>query len=241
MPRGENAPVIEFDLLWRLGLALLLSTIIGIERELRLKSAGLRTHTLVGVGAALIMLVSKYGFSDVVSNHVTLDPSRIAAQIVSGIGFIGGGMIFVRRDAVQGLTTAATIWLTAGIGMACGASLPVLAIAGTVAYGIVAFLYPEIQKALPRSPHAPTTVHLTYVDGEGVLRKALAACTKRGFAVIDLAIDRVDRDKDADGRPLAGVRIQVRGPARVPELVAQISDQPGVVSVASGESDELTE
>jgi putative Mg2+ transporter-C (MgtC) family protein len=107
-----------------LGLAFLLSSLIGVEREWRQKSAGLRTHTLVGVGAALFVLVSKYGFSDVLGSHVTLDPSRVAAQIVSGIGFIGGGLIFVRGDAVKGLTTAAIVWVTAAIGMACGAGLP---------------------------------------------------------------------------------------------------------------------
>jgi putative Mg2+ transporter-C (MgtC) family protein len=104
-----------------LGLAFVLSALIGIEREIRQKSAGLRIYTLVGFAAALIMLVSKYGFGDVLSERVVLDPSRIAAQIVTGIGFIGGGLIFVRRDSVRGLTTAAIVWLTAAVGMACGA------------------------------------------------------------------------------------------------------------------------
>jgi putative Mg2+ transporter-C (MgtC) family protein len=97
----------EWDLLWRLGLALVLCAAIGVEREMRLKDAGLRTNTLVGLGAALFVLISKYGFDDVLGPHVTLDPSRVAAQIVSGIGFIGAGLIFVRRDSVRGLTTAA--------------------------------------------------------------------------------------------------------------------------------------
>src|ERR1700691_2376465 len=102
-----------------LGLAFALSALIGLEREIRHKSAGLRTYTLVGFAAALIMLVSKYGFDDVLSaDRVVLDPSRIAAQIVTGIGFIGGGLIFVRRDSVRGLTTAAVVLLTAAIRMA---------------------------------------------------------------------------------------------------------------------------
>ena len=109
-------------------LALLLTALIGVEREVRAKSAGLRTHTLVGFGSAVIMVVSKYGFADLLAvDHVALDPSRIAAQVVSGIGFIGGGLIFVRQDVVRGLTTAATIWLAAAVGMAAGAGLPVLA------------------------------------------------------------------------------------------------------------------
>src|ERR1700733_12075608 len=95
--------------LGELGLAFVLSALIGLEREIRHKSAGLRTYTLVGFSAALIMLVSKYGFSNILeTNRIVLDPSRIAAQIVTGIGFIGGGFVFVRRVSVRGLTTRAT-------------------------------------------------------------------------------------------------------------------------------------
>src|SRR5579864_4436489 len=94
-----------------LGLALVLSALIGLERGIRQKSAGLRTYTLVGLASALIMLVSKYGFTDLLAQgRVVLDPSRMAAQIVSGIGFIGGGVIFLRKDLVRGLATATTIW-----------------------------------------------------------------------------------------------------------------------------------
>jgi putative Mg2+ transporter-C (MgtC) family protein len=106
-----------------LGLAFALTSLIGLEREWRHKPTGLRTHTLVGVGAALFVIVSKYGFSDVPGPNVVLDPSRVAAQIVTGIGFIGGGLIFVRGDAVRGLTTAAIVWMSAAIGMACGSGL----------------------------------------------------------------------------------------------------------------------
>jgi putative Mg2+ transporter-C (MgtC) family protein len=118
---------------WRqageLALALVLAASIGLEREIRQKNAGLRTHTLVGVGAALFVLISKYGFTDVLEpGLVVLDPSRMAAQIVSGVGFLGAGLIFVRRDSVRGLTTAASIWVTAAIGAASGAGLAVLAL-----------------------------------------------------------------------------------------------------------------
>src|SRR4051794_41817984 len=120
---------------------------------MRAKSAGLRTHTLVGLGSAVFMLVSKYGFGDLIHvAGVSLDPSRIAAQIVSGIGFIGGGLIFVRRDAVRGLTTAATIWLTAAVGTACGAGLPVLAVGTTIAHFVVTPGLPPLQRFVPRHP-----------------------------------------------------------------------------------------
>lgn len=98
--------------------AFVLSGIIGLEREIAGKSAGLRTQTIVGTSAALILLVSKYGFDDVLADGIViLDPSRVAAQIVSGIGFLGAGIIIMRRGAVHGLTTAAAIWESAAVGI----------------------------------------------------------------------------------------------------------------------------
>jgi putative Mg2+ transporter-C (MgtC) family protein len=132
-----------------LGLGLLLSAVIGLEREVRQKSAGLRTHSLVGVGVALFMLVSKYGFNDVLrTGQVIVDPSRVAAQIVTGIGFIGSGLIFVRRDSVHGLNTAALAWVTAAVGAACGAGLPLLAVAATVAYLVIAVAFQYLSRRL---------------------------------------------------------------------------------------------
>ena len=142
-----------------LGVAFLLSAAIGLEREIRHKSAGLRTYTVVGMAAALFMLISKYGFTNVLAEgRVVLDPSRVAAQIVTGIGFIGAGLIFVRQERVQGLTTAATVWLVTAIGMACTAGLLLLAIAVTCAYFVVAFVFPVVirsfrpRKVPPRHP-----------------------------------------------------------------------------------------
>ncbi len=128
-----------------LGVAFALSAAIGLEREIRNKSAGFRTYTIVGTAAALFMLISKHGFTDVlVEDMVVLDPSRVAAQIVTGIGFIGAGLIFVRQKQVQGLTTAATVWLVTAIAMACTSGLLLLAIAVTCAYFVVAFGFPVI-------------------------------------------------------------------------------------------------
>lgn len=107
----------ESELLLRMIAACFMGYIIGYERTNREKSAGMRTHAIVCLGAALIMIVSKYGFSDIPD----FDASRVAAQIVSGIGFLGAGIIFVKNNTVSGLTTAAGIWTTAGVGMAIGA------------------------------------------------------------------------------------------------------------------------
>jgi putative Mg2+ transporter-C (MgtC) family protein len=148
-----------------LGLAFLLSALIGIERELRRKSAGLRTYTIVGVSAALFLLISKYGFDNVlVPGHVELDPSRVAAQIVTGIGFMGAGLIFVQGTFVRGLTTAATVWMVTAIGMACGAGLLVLATATTVLYFVIALGFPVLLRMLPGRPSAAEQGELEHND-----------------------------------------------------------------------------
>src|SRR6201988_4556954 len=115
-----------------------LTSLIGLEREIQGKSAGLRTQTIVGTAAALILLVSKYGFSDVLQDGlVVVDPSRVAAQIVSGIGLPGSGIIIFRRGSVPGLTTAAAVWESAAIGMAAGAGLLLLAAKVTVIHLLI--------------------------------------------------------------------------------------------------------
>lgn len=115
------------DLLLRLGVATTLGAMVGLERERLERAAGFRTHALVCVASALIMVVSAYGFPQ--SN--VLDPSRIAAQVVSGIGFLGAGVIIFRRNTVRGLTTAASLWAVSGVGLAAGAGLYIPATAGT--------------------------------------------------------------------------------------------------------------
>ncbi|MGW2159178.1 MgtC/SapB family protein [Nonomuraea sp. NPDC001699] len=223
--------------LGELGLALLLSAAIGLEREIRQKSAGLRTHTLVGFASALIMLVSKYGFADVLGEHVTLDPSRVAAQIVSGIGFIGGGLIFVRRDAVRGLTTAAVVWLTCAVGMAAGAGLWLLAIAVTAGHFLVLFVFTPLSARLPRSKYAQSRLHLTYLDRHGALRRVLSLCSDRGFAIAELTMEREHEGKDPRS---VSIWLVVQGSGVVRELVAELLDIDGVLGVSSEDLDVTT-
>lgn len=114
----------ELDITLRLLVAALLGSLIGFERERLLWSAGIRTHMLVSVGACLFMIVSAYGFQHAtLLPHVILDPSRIAAQVVSGIGFLGAGSILLRGNSIRGMTTAASIWSVAALGLAAGGGL----------------------------------------------------------------------------------------------------------------------
>ena len=120
------------EFIFRVFVAALLGGMIGFEREYRAKEAGLRTHFLVAMGSALFMIVSQYGFNAVLSTSITLDPSRVAAQVVSGIGFIGAGTIIFQKHVIKGLTTAAGLWVTSAIGLACGSGLYLLSVASTL-------------------------------------------------------------------------------------------------------------
>ncbi len=209
-----------------LTLALVLSSLIGLEREFRMKSAGLRTHSLVGVSAALLMLVSKYGFGDViVVNQIVLDPSRVAAQIVSGIGFIGGGLIFVQRDIVRGLTTAATIWLTAAVGMACGAGLPVLALYVAGTHFLVMFGFARISKLIILSEQCELVVH--YVAGQGTVREILKLCSGRAFSVHEVSA----HDDAATDQERHAIRLRLRGRGDFDSLAIAMRDLRGIISV----------
>ena len=122
----------ELMMIGRLLIAGLCGGVIGHERENRRKPAGVRTHTVVGVASALMMLISKYGFNDVLNEYTKLDPSRVAAGVVTAIGFLGSGMIIARNKSVSGITTSAGIWATVGVGLAVGSGMIYLGIATSV-------------------------------------------------------------------------------------------------------------
>src|SRR5919199_5973156 len=237
-PSGQGA-----EQLGELALAFLLSALIGLERELRQKPAGLRTLTIVGFASALFILISKYGFSDVPGASV--DPSRVAAQVVSGLGFIGGGLVFVRRDAVRGLTTAAVVWLTAAVGMAAGAGLPLLAVLVTVGHFVIVYGFTPLARRLSRRLPGVHQVRMTYRDGEGVLRRALAECTSRGFVVRELATAPEDegdrREYDVPPGRRVSLRLTVEGRGTATDLAAWLSDVDGVLAVTAGDVDPESE
>jgi putative Mg2+ transporter-C (MgtC) family protein len=209
-----------------LGLAFVLSSVLGLERQFRRKSAGVRTYTLVGAGSALFTLISAYGFSAPGIPGTVFDPSRIAAQIVSGVGFLGAGVIFMRRDVVRGLTTAAAIWMTAAIGMACGAGMPVLALAATGLHLLTVLVLAPLTRFLP-SADARRLVWLHYDDGKGVLRSILHAASSMGYETSILAT-RVSPDVSP---PQVRVEMRFRGRPPLQDLVATLAEIPGVAAV----------
>jgi len=131
---------LELQLAGRLALGLVLGAVMGFERELHRQPAGFRTHSLVALGAALFTIISAYGFAG-----AAVDPTRIAAQIVSGIGFIGAGTILQHRGNIRGLTTAASLWSVAAIGMAAGAGLLAMAVIGTFLILVVLSLLDRVE------------------------------------------------------------------------------------------------
>ena len=226
---------------WRqmaeLVLALVLSTLVGWERGTRQKSAGLRTHALVGVATALMMQVSQHGFGNVLDlENVSFDPSRVAAQIVSGIGFIGGGLIFVRKDAVRGLTTAATIWLTCAVGMACGGGLALLAIGTTGLHFLVVRGYPYLVGRFSKGPSsAQPTIRLTYRTGTSLLPRLLEQSTLQGFRIVQVRVEKGPHDGEDTGSAdatTAHVLLRLDGREdRVQRLTSELFRTEGVLSV----------
>ena len=205
-------------------LAFVLSAVIGVERERLFKSAGLRTHILVGLGSALFTLVSAFGFTTF--GLPATDPGRIAAQVVTGIGFVGAGVIFVNRGNVVGLTTAASIWMTAAVGMACGAGLPLLAIAGTVLHLVAVGSLPTAERMIRLRSESLLMVR---VDPSG---------TALGTVLDRLAADKLHARVD-DLRRLPDqdleLAVHIRGTQQEADgLLGELGRIDGVVSVKAG-------
>ncbi len=141
----------DFQMVVRLLLTLVLSGLVGLERQVHHRDAGLRTHILVALGSCLIMLTSLYVFA-IYKDQVTLDPARIAAGVVTGIGFLGAGTIIRAPDGVKGLTTAASLWVVAGIGLAVGVGFNKIAIYTTVLVLIVLHFLRYVEGSLTSTP-----------------------------------------------------------------------------------------
>jgi putative Mg2+ transporter-C (MgtC) family protein len=248
--------------LLRLGVATALGAVIGLERERLDRAAGLRTHTLVAIASALVMIVSAFGFADTLTPErlVSFDPSRVAAQVVSGIGFLGAGVIIFRKNTVRGLTTAASIWSVAGVGLAAGGGLFVAAGFATVFILVVqAGLRPLERRFFVRRQEHRLVLRVRRgarrlvaveqaVSAGGVELRGLRLRPAR-----DGAEDRVDLDLGAarEGaittlleslRELDGVRVVTysRGSARpLPSASADEADEADGTDGADGADDAL--
>jgi len=187
----------QWEMILRLALAAVLGSAIGIERERLQWNAGLRTHMLVCVGAALFMLVSAFGFADSLDRpHVVLDPSRVAAQVVSGIGFLGAGAILFRRDKIRGLTTAASLWTVAGVGLAAGGGMYVAA-AGSTAIILVILIGLKPLERRFWSPRGGSEFVLVVDRDVASLAVVQSELTSAGMAIRTVAIEPGDRgDED---------------------------------------------
>jgi putative Mg2+ transporter-C (MgtC) family protein len=213
-----------------------LTALIGVERELQGKSAGLRTQTIVGTAAALILLVSKYGFQDVlVDGLVVVDPSRVAAQIVSGIGFLGAGIIIFRRGSVHGLTTAAAVWESAAIGMAAGSGLFLLACTVTAMHFLIVLGFLPVARRLGARVSGSVRLHIVYEAGGGTMTSLLQACDRRRWQLTELAVDGPGHPfQPAQGQ--AGLEMTISGPGilSAPTVLAAIA---GVMAIRQLDDD----
>jgi len=202
------------DVLFRLAVAAGLGAVIGLERELDEKAAGLRTHMLVSLGSALFTMVGAYGFEDFAkAGGVSTDPSRIAAQVVTGIGFLGAGVIFRQGFTIRGLTTAASLWLVAAVGMAAGAGFWRGAVIGTVV-GIISLRPFEWlkERAIPQRAAAQLSIQLEEGASAG---QVLEALERAGDL---LALSRDGRRLDIE------VRMDREQRRRALEEIAQLDD-----------------
>lgn len=207
----------NLDIALRLLTAAVLGSVIGVNRGRLEWAAGLRTHMLVCVGSALAVIVSAYGFSHALQqDHVVLDPSRIAAQVISGIGFLGAGTIlFLQKEQViRGLTTAAGLWAVAAVGLASGTGLFFAAISATLILWVILALLKPVERRfiIPRKKYA--SIQITITHG------AALSAVETVIADFHAPVERMLLRRDADGQDTVTVRFDLAYPAEKLALIA---------------------
>lgn len=198
-----------------------LGFLIGFERKLRSKEAGIRTHTIVCVGAALMMVISKYGFGGVG------DPGRIAAQIVAGVGFLGAGMIVYKKHEVHGLTTAAGIWAAAGVGMACGAGMYIIACGATAILIIAQIVFHSRFKIFHTKRTYSINIYFEQKEDENLIIKELFKVDRFNHLVI----------KREDGKTYFSAILNTDIEYRSNELNAIMKKYPFIISIERCDND----
>lgn len=220
---------IELECFLRILMASLCGCMIGYERTRRLKEAGVRTHCVVACGAALMMVVSKYGFSDIIQNGVYLygsdgaDASRIAAQVVSGVGFLGAGVIFRTGTSVKGLTTAAGIWATSAVGLAFGAGLYLIGWLTTIFIVAIQFLMHRLN--IGADAYTSQDISLHFHDCPQVREQLFAMLEERGALISGCSTKRLD-----NGDMSYHLCIHIRRPIQAVELQAMMDSYPQITA-----------
>jgi putative Mg2+ transporter-C (MgtC) family protein len=217
-----------YEMLLRLAIAGVLGSLVGLERERAESAAGLRTHALVALGSALLVLVSMFGFNNALRPPaVVLDPSRVAAQIVTGIGFLGAGVIIFRKSIIRGLTTAASVWLVAAIGMAVGGGLYIPAVGGTIlGLAILAIMKPLEVRLFAR--RRLQTIRLV-IDRRALSANNLRALmTKVGGSIVSRVDVRYQRESQ---KMRADVILQTGNAELIARICDQLADHDGVLEV----------
>jgi len=223
-------------ILLRLGLAVFLGALIGFERESREHAAGMRTNALVALGSCLFTIISAFGFLDFLGTlHVQIDPTRIASYVVAGIGFLGAGSIFLSRDQnrVKGLTTAATVWLVAAIGMACGAGLYAVAVVATVLGLIVLTILRLLERLfLPRQTATTQRLQIEAASMAGQLIGQVYDTLMH----VDIHIKTLDLRAEQEGEVLQ-IICTIPDTATLAKVVDQLRALPGVRAVQANMQD----
>jgi putative Mg2+ transporter-C (MgtC) family protein len=218
------------DISIRLFLALLLGGLIGFERELSSHAAGLRTHILVCVGSTLIMLLSIYGFSDFVNEpNVRIDPSRLAAQVISGIGFLGAGTIIFNGRSIKGLTTAASLWVVAAIGLAVGAGFHYAAILACVMVLISLWILNKVEHKYLRAKKVHS-FKIQALDQPGSLGLISTLLGKRNIDIRRVSIEEVFSDGTKTLQITFSITIPIA--TMIPALLEDVTKLPGVIGVS---------
>ena len=218
----------ELEFFFRILIAGICGGLIGYERNNRLKEAGIRTHLIVALAAALIMVVSKYGFSDVTTlKGVALDPSRIAAQIVTGVGFLGAGMIFVRNQTISGLTTAAGLWASAIIGLSLGGGFYEGGLFATLLILAAEMFFSKLEYRM--LDHAPEINLYMEYSNKACLEEVLRLFRELNLKILNLEITRSAGSEKHNACAIFSLRLNKK--CKVERLLADLHAVDGVASV----------
>ena len=218
------------EILFRLAVTLVLGAVVGFEREQKEHAAGLRTLALVSLGCALFTIISAYGFLQLLTiPHTTIDPTRIASYIVAGIGFLGGGTIFLSRqnEKVRGLTTAATIWVIAAVGIACGVGMILEALVTTGMVLVILFLLPLGERAILPSPSSNVRhlrIKAASISGQ-FIADIYETCTRNKIDIEKLTVIPEQEEEEI------GIICRTPDQETISKVIGELHSLPGVKAI----------